>query len=277
MHEPSSEQHVELTGRMKQYMRKALREAKIHTSWINPNVAYEEAVDQFVERVLDREANREFLENLRGFVATVAPAGMWNSLAQTVLKIASPGVPDFYQGTEIWDFSLVDPDNRRAVDYALRQCLLNKLRELESAGVEPLLERLLGDAQNGAIKLYVTQRGLCFRKTHPELFAAGAYLPLRGLGRHQNHVVAFARTDGQGSAIAVAGRFFMTLAGNSTPTGPEVWSDSALLLRRELGWKAYRDVFTRRTLEVETRGGKHLLPLANVFRHLPVALLEGIE
>ena len=275
---PGVAEHSQLTARIKEYMQKALREAKVHTSWINPNRAYEQAVDQFVDRVLDRSSNRGFVESFQLLIARIARAGMWNSLAQTVLKIASPGVPDFYQGTEIWDFSLVDPDNRRPVDYSLRQCILRKIREMEAGGVGPTIEKLIQEPDDGGIKLYVIRRGLCFRRSHHELFASGSYLPLRGLGYRQNHVVAFARVRGRSSAIAVIGRFFMGLgADQRLPLGSDVWGDSALLLRRELGAGVYRDVFTGRMIEAGTRGGKHLLRLADVFSHLPVALIEGVE
>ncbi|MEI9974648.1 MAG: hypothetical protein WDO73_22935 [Ignavibacteriota bacterium] len=118
--QPTPEERQVLTARMQAYMLKALREGKTHSSWINPNQPYEEAVDRFVRAVLDPAQDNGFLQEFTAFVNRIKSAGLWNSLSQTLLKIASPGVPDFYQGTEIWDFSLVDPDNRRPVDYALR-------------------------------------------------------------------------------------------------------------------------------------------------------------
>ncbi|HLK48499.1 MAG TPA: malto-oligosyltrehalose synthase [Bryobacteraceae bacterium] len=269
--------HEEVIGRMQAYMQKALREAKIHTSWINPNQEYEEAVARFVESVLAPSPDNEFLRDFREFAGTIMRAGMWNSLSQTVLKIASPGVPDFYQGSEIWDFTLVDPDNRRPVDYTARVCLLRKIREMGAGGIEGMLEQLMQDPSDGALKLYVIRQGLCVRKAHHELFREGDYVPLRLTGARQNHVVAFSRTRGRSSMIAVAGRFFMKLgADRRLPLGAAVWEDTRLLWRKGPGAARYREVFTNRILDVETRGEQWTLPLANVLTHLPVALLVAV-
>jgi (1->4)-alpha-D-glucan 1-alpha-D-glucosylmutase len=130
----------------------------------------------------------------------------------------------------------------------------------------------------GAIKLYVISRALCFRKANRELLAKGSYIPLRAAGNLQNHVIAFARVLGRRSVIVAASRFFMALgADRRKPTGEETWGDSALLLRRDLSRAAYRDVFSQGTTETARRNGKHTLPLAKVFAHLPVALLYGVE
>jgi (1->4)-alpha-D-glucan 1-alpha-D-glucosylmutase len=258
-------------------MRKALREAKIHSSWINPNKLYEDAVDHFIRSVLDPSPDNRFLRELTGFVDRIKAAGMWNSLSQTVLKIASPGVPDLYQGNEIWDFSLVDPDNRRPVDFLRRRQLLQHVQQRQGQGARSLIEELTQDPGDGAIKMYITSRAFCFRKSNRELMAKGSYIPLRGGGARQQHVISFARAIGRRAAIAVAGRFFMALdAAERMPTGAEVWSDTALLLRRDLSCPAYRDVFSQHTIETAQWNGKRVLPLAEVFAHLPVALLEGI-
>jgi (1->4)-alpha-D-glucan 1-alpha-D-glucosylmutase len=277
LNDPGPEEWEELIARLRAYMRKALREAKIHSSWINPSESYEEAVDQFVRLSLEPAPDNSFLREFAEFVEKIKAAGMWNSLSQSLLKIASPGVPDFYQGTEIWDFSLVDPDNRRPVDYSRRCQLLKRLREMQSRGALPLIEELTRDLTDGAIKLYVISRALCFRKSNRELLLNGSYIPLRATGGLQNHVVAFARGLGRRSVVAAAGRFFMTLGADKTkPTGAEIWSDSALVLRREVPRTAYRDVFSGRTIESAERNGKQILPLAEVFAHLPVALLESV-
>jgi (1->4)-alpha-D-glucan 1-alpha-D-glucosylmutase len=276
--EPSRGEHEELIARMRAYMQKALREAKIHTSWIHPNRRFEKAVEQFVQATLAPSTDNQFLCDFGNFVRTIMAAGMWNSLSQVVLKIASPGVPDFYQGTEIWDFSLVDPDNRRPIDYSLRRCLLRKIQEIEAQGTEALVEQLMRDPGDGAVKLFATSRGLAFRKLRQPLLSEGAYLPLRGVGDRQNHVIAFARISEHQAAIAAAGRFFMNLGGDPRqPVGAAAWRESALLLRKELRFTVYRDVFTHRNIPVETLGGKQVLPLASVFSHLPVTLLEGVE
>jgi (1->4)-alpha-D-glucan 1-alpha-D-glucosylmutase len=224
-----------LTARLQAYMRKALREAKIHSSWINPNKLYEDAVDHFIRSSLEPSPDNRFLRELTGFVDRIKAAGMWNSLSQTVLKIASPGVPDLYQGNEIWDFSLVDPDNRRPVDFLRRRQLLKNLQQKQGQGGASIIEELTQDPTDGAIKMYITSRAFCFRKSNRELMAKGSYIPLRGAGARQQHVIGFARTMERHAAIAVAGR-----------------------------------------IETVPWDGKRALPLAEVFAHLPVALLEGL-
>lgn len=267
-----------LTERLAAYMQKALREAKLHSSWINPNPIYEEAVDRFVRAALLASPENAFLREFGVFARRIQSAGLWNSLSQTLLKIASPGVPDFYQGSEIWDFTLVDPDNRRPVDYALRARLLAGIRKLQAHGPATLIEELVRDAADGSIKLFVTSRALCFRKSNRELLENGSYIPLRAIGARQNHVIAFARVLGSRSLIAVAGRFFRSLgAEQRRPTGGDVWGESALLLRRNLSRAHWRDVFSESSVEVAMRNGRPTLPLAEVFARLPVALLEGVE
>lgn len=274
---PAAPELDELTHRMQDYMLKALREGKVHSSWINPNQPWEEALHRFIGAALSLKQENSFLSDFPAFAGRIAGAGMWNSLSQTLLKVASPGVPDFYQGTEIWDFSLVDPDNRRPVDYGLRRRLLDRLRQEAHAPV-PLIDRAVSSPADGAIKLYVTSRALCFRKSNRDLLEKGAYIPLRAAGNRQNHVIAFARTLGRGSALAVAGRFFMSLgAEHGRPVGREIWGDSALLLRRDLAHMVWRDVFTQCTIETDRRNGSHALPLARVFAHLPVALLYDVD
>jgi (1->4)-alpha-D-glucan 1-alpha-D-glucosylmutase len=277
LNDPGPEERKDLVERLRAYMRKSLREAKIHSSWINPNESYEEAVDQFVRLSLESSLENSFVREFTAFVEKIKSAGMWNSLSQTVLKIASPGVPDFYQGTEIWDFSLVDPDNRRPVDYSRRCQLLTRLREMQPRGALAVIEELTSDPADGAIKLYVISRALCFRKSNADLLLRGSYIPLRATGRLQNHAIAFARALGRRSVIAVAGRFFMELGAETRkPTGPEIWSDSALQLRRDVPRTAYRDVLSGRTVEIVEQNGRHILPLAEIFAHLPVALLESV-
>lgn len=266
-----------LVKRLQAYMEKALREAKVHTSWVSPNLPYEEAVRHFVAAVLSPEAENRFLSEFAGFHTAVARAAVWNSLAQVVLKIASPGVPDFYQGSELWDFRLVDPDNRSPVDFDLRRRMLRRLdEELAALGPAELVRRLAEAPQDGAIKLYVTSRGLWFRRAARELFLKGVYLPLRPVGVQRKHVVAFARKRGRQVAVAVVGRFFITLGGHSSaPTGRKVWGDTVVLLRRDLVCPVFRDIFTGRSLTAVARGGQQELAAADLFSHLPVALLEG--
>ena len=190
------EEYAEFVKRIQDYMLKALHEAKVHTSWINPNAEYDEAIREFVGRILDEGANRPFLDDFRGFQRRVSDYGLFNSLSQTLLKLASPGVPDTYQGTEMWDFSLVDPDNRRPVDYDRRRRMLEDLRSAaESAGgdLRDLARDLVATREDGRIKLYVTHRSLACRRDHPGLFTAGEYIPLAAEGSKAAHLFAFAR------------------------------------------------------------------------------------
>ena len=275
---PSNSELAELTERLQAYMRKALREGKVYSSWINPNRPFEEAVDHFIRGALLCSTENPFVCQVNAFVDTIKTAGLWNSLSQTLLKISSPGVPDFYQGTEIWDFSLVDPDNRRPVDYAARRQLLKGLRHTGRTGLASKIREIAENPTDGAVKLFVTSRALCFRKAHADLMTEGSYLPLRASDRRQNQVVAFARSLNQHSVIAACGRFFMSLgAPGRVPVGEEAWGESVLMLRRDLVCPVYRDVLSDARVEVVTRNGQPVLPLAQVFAHLPVALLEGVE
>ena len=277
MEDPGTEELASLTARMLEYMRKAIREAKLFSSWINPNPPHEEAVEQFVQALLDPSPENRFLTEFRSFVNTIRVAGMWNSLAQVLLKIAAPGVPDFYQGSELWDFNLVDPDNRRPVDYSLRRQLMEKLKTAEASDPAAQISELLAHPEDGAIKMHLVRRALCFRKSNRDLFDRGSYIPLRASGNRQNHVVAFARVLGDRSVIAATGRLFQSLgAGVRAPVGEKVWGDSGLLIRREPRARVYRDVFTQTTVEAAPRNGKRMLPLDKVFAHMPVALLESV-
>ncbi len=266
-------EHAAYTERIRAYMEKAVHEAKLHSSWVSPNAEYEQAVQHFVAQVLQPTADNPFLEDFRQFQAPIAQAGMWNSLSQVVLKIASPGVPDFYQGNELWSLHLVDPDNRQPVDFDLRRKMLEKLREKEDTDPAILMERLMSSPCDGAIKLFITHRALHFRANHRQLFAAGSYLPLAANGSRSNHVVAFARQWNGLTMIVLVGRFFLKLRNSHpAPTG-DVWGNTAALLPKKIKHRSFQDVLTGQTYPVEERDGELSLALANVFARCPVALL----
>jgi (1->4)-alpha-D-glucan 1-alpha-D-glucosylmutase len=260
--------------RIQSYIEKALREAKQHSAWEKPNPAYEGAVLRFVARILDRSS--AFVEAMENFITPVARAGYCNSLAQTLLKVAAPGVPDFYQGTEVWDFTLVDPDNRRPTDFGPRRKLLAELQRSRRAGCPGFAAELLQTPEDGRVKLYVTQRVLTFRRAQRDLFAGGAYVPLSAHGARSDHVVAFARTVRRRCAVAVAGRYFMELAPGGLPVGAKTWGDTTLSLPANLATGRYRDIFTGREVKPDTSGQSPSLPLAALFEELPVALLERV-
>ncbi len=267
-------EHEEFVQRIHVHMEKALREAKIQTSWVSPNVEYENAFHNFLTAVLDGSPNNPFLAAFLPFQTRIAKVGIFNSLSQVLLKITAPGVPDFYQGTEVWNFSLTDPDNRRPVDYSPLRSLLAGLSSEESGNPEDLVDRLIQSPEDGGIKLYLTRAALRFRQAKRELFAKGAYLPLRAIGEKHRHVVAFARSHRGGRVVVMAGRLFAQLAADiQPPLGEEAWSDTAVMLRREFADTSYREILTGRTITVERRNGHAVLPVWEAFAHLPVALL----
>ncbi len=239
-------------ARIQHYMEKATREAKRHTSWLDPNSSYEEATRRFVDAVLRSE---KFRASFEPFARRIAFFGVFNSLAQVLLKICSPGVPDFYQGTELWDFSLVDPDNRRAVDYELRKETLARVKRVKPR------ELLTGDE-----KMFTTWAALQFRNRHRELFEKGNYIPVRAIGSKGDHVIAFARELNGKRAIVVSPRLCLTLVNGETkpPVGREVWGDTKL----ELIAGTYRNHFSAKTV----CNGE----LAELLSDFPLALLEPV-
>jgi (1->4)-alpha-D-glucan 1-alpha-D-glucosylmutase len=262
--------------RLTAYMRKAVREAKVHTSWIHEDEDYGRAVEHFVTRTLSGHTAPRFLSSFATFQRRAARAGMINSLAQLVLKLASPGVPDFYQGTELWDLSLVDPDNRRTVDFAHRQGLL--------AGLQPLIDRieagetaardvreLLDSWHDGRIKLLVTACGLRFRRAHAELMVEGSYTALEPQGPAADHLVAFARRDESGTLLAVVPRLVASMVGEDRPLplGPDAWGSTHVVLPEAIHASSYLHLVTGETVDVIA---PHV-PAASVFRTSPVALL----
>jgi (1->4)-alpha-D-glucan 1-alpha-D-glucosylmutase len=264
--------------RVAAYMQKATKEAKSHTSWINPNEEYDAAVAQFVARLLPDGAGGPFLNDLLALQRRVAFFGYFNSLAQVLLKLTCPGVPDLYQGAELWDFSLVDPDNRRPVDYRHRREALAELRgriDGASHDLTQLAGELLANLSDGRIKLYLIYQALNFRRAHEGVFAHGEYLPLETAGPLRDHVCAFARLAGDGAALVVVPRLVARLTGGAErpPLGPEVWGETRLLLPPRLAGRRYRNVFTAEVLAPSSQEGIPDPHLGTVLARFPVALL----
>jgi (1->4)-alpha-D-glucan 1-alpha-D-glucosylmutase len=233
--------------RLKAYMTKAAREAKQQTTWVANNKEFEDALHSFVDRTLERGA---FIDEVVQFVDSVKHAGRINSLAQTLMKHTSPGVPDLYQGTELWDLSLVDPDNRRPVDYKLR-CRL--LQEIQTLSASQVMERI----DEGLPKLWTISRALCLRREHPEWFGAeSGYRALRAIGSKKSHVIAYLRGD---NVITVVQRLVITLAGK--------WANTAVALPKG----RWTNRLTGETIE----GGK--AAMEDLLREFPVALLVREE
>jgi (1->4)-alpha-D-glucan 1-alpha-D-glucosylmutase len=272
---------ADFTTRIQAYMQKAVHEAKVHTSWINPNTAYDDAVRQFVAQLLDEETNPRFFREFVPFQERVSHLGLFNALSQVLLKITSPGVPDLYQGTELWDLSLVDPDNRRPVDYERRRRLLADLNR-DAAAAERLPEyarRLTESKEDGRIKLHVTHRALHCRRAHPGLFTTGDYLPAEALGSRRDHVVAFVRRLPNRAAVVAVPRLLTHLIAGpgDVPLGPAVWQDTTLPLPAAGLSRRWQNVFTGAVLAADERQGQLVLPLARLFQHFPVALLVAIQ
>jgi (1->4)-alpha-D-glucan 1-alpha-D-glucosylmutase len=258
--------HEDFLGRIEQYILKAAREAKAHTSWLRPSTEYENALTTFVEAILNPARANPFLQAFLPFQHKIALYGIWNSLSQTLLKIACPGVPDFYQGTELWDLSLVDPDNRRPVDFELRGRLLNEIigRDGELAS---LIQELLDSREDGRIKLFTIHRALGARRKHPRLFLDGSYEPLRTAGTFRSQVVCFARRHEDCWAIVAAPRLLTKVVKPPVaPLGPDVWRDTRIQIPKKAP-STWVNVFTG-----ELREDKRSLPVGEIFKRFPLAL-----
>jgi (1->4)-alpha-D-glucan 1-alpha-D-glucosylmutase len=268
--------YADFGARIREYMIKATREAKVNTSWVAPNTAHEEALTSFVDAILAAPESA-FLQDFASFRKQIAHYGMFSSLSQTLLKMTSPGVPDFYQGTELWDFSLVDPDNRRPVDYAVRVKALAGLRAAEAEiGPKELFRILLDSREDGRIKLYIIYRCLNFRRDRNVLFRRGDYRPLEAKGAKARHVCAFARQADGGGVIAVVPRLLATLVPDAGqfPQGEQLWEDTSVSLPRGSGLR-FRNVLTDELVNAVESDGALCLPLAGILETAPVALLSS--
>jgi (1->4)-alpha-D-glucan 1-alpha-D-glucosylmutase len=238
-----------LPDRLQQYLEKASREAKNHTSWIAPNRQYEEALLGFAAAIL---SDQEFRSDFLRFQKRIAFYGFLNSLSQVVLKATAPGAPDFYQGTELWDFSLVDPDNRRAVDYGRRRTML---QEVKSASPDTLLHRW----EDGRIKLYVTWKLLELRARHADLFRDGSYEPIDA----GPNVVAFIRRHGDDAALIAVPRLIANLTKPGRLPIGDIWGTATLTASGN--W--------RNAITGDEHGGGEI-GLSRLFATFPAAVLE---
>jgi (1->4)-alpha-D-glucan 1-alpha-D-glucosylmutase len=272
--------HIE---RLQACLLKSAREAKSHTSWIDPNPDFEQAIQSFIHTIFHSRHSARFLADLHRLLRLIAIPGACNSLSQSLLKLTVPGVPDVYQGTELWDFSLVDPDNRRPVDFSLRQASLLALQQewnRSPTNLIPLCRALLRSLHDGRVKLFVIWRTLQLRRLSPTLFARGDYQPITALGRHARHVCAFRRCLRNSEFIVVVPRFTLELTRTGRlPLGPRVWHDTAIPLPSAQSGSRYRNLFTHECLEPKPtrQGHPPQLPLARIFRTFPVALLEPFD
>jgi (1->4)-alpha-D-glucan 1-alpha-D-glucosylmutase len=259
--------------RIAAYMIKASREAKSRTSWSDRSKEYEDALLQFVHALLEPRDGNFFLNDIKAVQRRITRFGILNSLSQTLCKLTTPGVPDIYQGNELPDFSLVDPDNRRPVDYERRARMLGAL-EAHGAADPAFARALLDDLCDGRAKLYVTWRALQFRKAHAELFKAGEYLPAHVSGTHAAHVCAFARRLANEWIFVIIPCLYAQLLGEreELPLGAAVWADTTIELPRRLGSAALRDVLTGGAVDTQVHDGGRSVAVGAALANFPVAL-----
>jgi (1->4)-alpha-D-glucan 1-alpha-D-glucosylmutase len=268
-------------NRIREYILKAIREAKVHTSWISPDNTYEEGVANFIIAILDPSPSNSFLADFRVLNKLVAYCGLYNSLAQVVLKIFSPGIPDFYQGNELWNYRLVDPDNRGLVDFTRRRQLLESLKM--QAGRDDkataLAMELMGELEQGEAKLYVTWRALNHRRQNTSLFNEGTYIPLPAAGNKNDNLCAFAwQKEGKQTLIIVPRLIAkLTQNGNISPVGAQAWGDTELILPGRFHTGTYRNIFTGEMMASTISGRQTVLPLAKALAIFPVAVLELVS
>jgi (1->4)-alpha-D-glucan 1-alpha-D-glucosylmutase len=270
---PSEPEWEAFRGRISGFMQKAIKEAKVHTSWTNPDPDYDAATQRFVERALDRSLSREFLEDFEQLKRKVERTGQVNALGQLVLKIASPGACDFYQGQELWELSLVDPDSRRPVDYAKRQVMLEALDRRAAEDRRALCDALWAKPADGAIKLYATAEGLRLRGRHPQLFRRGGYVPLEAEGALADRIVAFLRVFEDDVAMAVVPRLVTAQLEASGGLGAAFRNTRILL---PAGSPPPVPVLTHVFTGEQFSPGREApsLDAGELFAHCPVALLE---
>jgi (1->4)-alpha-D-glucan 1-alpha-D-glucosylmutase len=236
---------------------------------------------KFIDAILSPSSSNYFLGDFETFQKKISSFGMLNSLSQTLLKITCPGIPDFYQGTELWDLSLVDPDNRRPVNFETRSERLAELKkkmEMAGSGLREFARDLVREWRDGSIKLYVTLKALHFRRKNPLLFREGSYVPLMGNGDLRDHLCAYARRRGEEVVLVAVPRFLTRLVKNPDEMsfGESVWGNSCILIPGEIPGKTFRNIFTGETLQRIEKDGEGALFLREVFSNFPVAMLEKI-
>ncbi len=258
--------------RLKNYIIKAVREAKVHTAWLKPDEDYEDAYISFVEEILQPSEENQFLKEFVPFQKKVAYYGIFNSLSQTLIKITSPGVPEFYQGTELWDLNLVDPDNRRPVDFEKRRSFLRDISSKIETDVLSLITKLFSSKEDGRLKLFMIYRALQAKNENSEVFQNGVYIPIEVRGTFKDHIVAFARNYGNTWVVTIAPRLLTTLIKEGElPLGQHVWDNTHIILPEGAPF-LWKDAIATQLIE----GGK-ILPMSEVLKHFPVALLMSKE
>jgi (1->4)-alpha-D-glucan 1-alpha-D-glucosylmutase len=283
---PAEDVRIDLKERMRQYMLKATREAKVRTNWVEPKQRFEDALDAFIEACFDVESDHShsFLAEVNALVAQIARPGFWNSLSRCALQFTSPGTPDLYQGDELWNFALVDPDNRRAVDFQRRQQMLDQIIVAEQQSHSPadLLQSLVEAPEDGRIKLFLVHHLLRMRREYPHVFAAGSYEPIQFQGPHREHLIGFARRYQNQLLVTVVPRFTVSLVDHpkAPPVGSNVWTNEDVAILPEFDGEAIcRSLLSGE--RISTPGisdrGNITLRIAELFSNLPVAVVGVSE
>jgi (1->4)-alpha-D-glucan 1-alpha-D-glucosylmutase len=275
--EPAASALEGFRERVNAYMIKAAREGKQSSSWATPNTEYETALSNFVRRILDRDHSYSFVIDLQAFATRVALPGMVNSLTQTVLKLTIPGIPDIYQGCELWDLNLVDPDNRRSVDFTRRSAALHMMPRppaARRAGISAMLHTW----HDGNIKLFATAELLAERRRRPLLFSDGAYTALDATGERAENLLAFTRTKDEAAIAVVAPRLVVSLgAGEGKMPIGDAWRDSAVVCPPTLAGRRWTNVFTGEVVAVRDERQEHVWKARDLFADLPIAALTASE
>ena len=261
-----------LLKRVQDHLIKATREAMVHTRWTRPNQPHEDALLKFVARILSKEDNCEFLQDFHQFQKKIAYFGMLNGLSQTLLKIASPGVPDFYQGSELWDLRLVDPDNRGPIDFDKRAAALQGIANAENGDSSQALRDLVEHWYDGRIKLFLIWKAIRFRRDHADLFHDGEFIPLQSAGACSRNVTAFLRRQGSSWVLAAIPRWL-----SQVPTkgkGEFNWEDTRLTLPSESP-SQWNNILTPNQVASKNEAGEQHLMVDDLFQEFPVAFFHA--
>lgn len=267
--------------RVWQCVLKSVREAKIYTSWSHANIKYEKAVYKFTKSILNKNISAGFLKSFIPFQKKISFLGQLNSLSATVLKIASPGVVDIYQGNETWWYSLVDPDNRRRVDFELRKNILSITKN--DSGENEIKDMLSGSifnvSKSNYLKIFYTRKGLCFRRQHKDLFIGADYLPVIVKGKRDKNIVAFIRRRGDKIVLIAVGRFFAGCSvGKNFNISSDFWKGTELIWPKDVLFvKKIRDVVTGRVIDLSGKKGAAAIKISELFWTVPLCFMTNCE
>jgi len=257
-------------ARLITYLHKAINEAKVHSNWVNPNETYAQAITNFVIGCMDNEA---FWASFEPFHQRIAFFGHFNALSQALLKLTVPGIPDIYQGNELWDYSLVDPDNRRPVDFVRRNKMLNDLQQASAKDLPALIKRLTNNIHDSTIKLYMTYCILNYRRDHEALFRDGVYIPVEIVGNKATYSCAFIRQlDTEAVLVVVPRLVFGLMQGEMhPPLGDSVWADTSLKLATDNSYTVAKNIFTGEKVMLKNND---TVPIASLLATFPVGVFQ---